>query len=310
MPFAAAEGGRLYYEETGEGYPIVFVHEFGADHREWEGQVRRFARQYRCIAFAARGYPPSDVPVDDALYDYTHQVEAIAAILRHLGIAKAHVVGLSMGAYSALHFGLRHGDKASALVVAGCGSGSPPAAREKFRTECEATAARMESDGMERVAPDMALGATRVQLQNKDRRGWDEFARHLAQHSAKGSALTMRNFQAKRPSLQDFKKDFAKLDVPVLLVCGDEDEPCLETNLFLKRAIPRAGLYVVPNSGHAVNLEEPALFNEAVASFLSTAERGRWPRRDPRSKAASILPGMPEAASLRRPEARRSSPAI
>jgi pimeloyl-ACP methyl ester carboxylesterase len=143
---------------------------------------------------------------------------------------------------------------------------------------------------MERVAPDYALGATRVQLQNKDRRSWDEFGRHLAQHSGKGSALTMRNFQARRPSLHDFEKDFAALDVPVLLVCGDEDEPCLETNLFLKRAIPRAGLYVVPNTGHAVNLEEPGLFNDAVAAFLASAERGTWPRRDPRSKGTSALP--------------------
>jgi pimeloyl-ACP methyl ester carboxylesterase len=290
MPFAAAEGGRLYYEETGAGYPLVFVHEFAADHREWEGQVRRFSRQYRCIAFAARGYPPSDVPLEGSLYEYRHQVEAIAAILRHLGIAKAHVVGLSMGAYAALHFGLLHGDKASALVIAGCGSGSPPSVHAQFCVESEAMAARFEAEGMERVAPDYALGATRVQLQNKDRRSWDEFGRHLAQHSGKGSALTMRNFQARRPSLHDFERDFAALDVPVLLVCGDEDEPCLETNLFLKRAIPRAGLYVVPNTGHAVNLEEPGLFNDAVAAFLASAERGTWPRRDPRSKAGGVLP--------------------
>jgi pimeloyl-ACP methyl ester carboxylesterase len=290
MPFAAAEGGRLFYEEAGEGYPIVFAHEFGADHREWEGQVRRFSRQYRCITFAARGYPPSDVPLDDRLYDYEHQVEQIVTIMHHLKIPKAHIVGLSMGAYSAVHFGLRHPDLASALVVAGCGSGSPAAARERFRTECETQAQRLETEGMERVAPDMAVGATRVQLQNKDRRGWDEFLRHLSQHSGKGSALTMRNFQARRPSLQDFEAALATMEVPMLLVCGDEDEPCLETNLFLKRTIPRCGLYVVANTGHAVNLEEPAAFNEAVASFLSAAERGTWPRRDPRSKAATILP--------------------
>jgi len=289
MPHAAAEGGRLYYEETGEGYPIVFAHEFAADHREWEGQVRYFARQYRCITFAARGYPPSDVPLDTRLYEYDHQVEAIVAVMRHLAIAKAHVVGLSMGAYSAVHFGLRHPDLASALVVAGCGSGSPLSARERFRIESEAQAARFDAEGMERVAPDMAVGATRIQLHNKDRRGWDEFLRHLQQHSATGSALTMRNFQARRPSLQDFEPDLAKMEVPTLLICGDEDEPCLETNLFLKRTIPRCGLFVVPNTGHAVNLEEPAAFNEAMASFFAAAERGTWPRRDPRSKAATLL---------------------
>jgi pimeloyl-ACP methyl ester carboxylesterase len=291
MPYAATEGGRLFYEEAGKGYPIVFAHEFGGDWRSWEGQMRRFSRDYRCIAFNAVGYPPSDVPEDEGLYDYLHQVGNIAAVMRHLGIAKAHVVGLSMGAYSALHFGLKHPEMASALVVAGCGSGAPREHRVRFKAESEAMAARLERDGMAKVAPDLASSPTRIPFRNKDPRGAEEFMRYLAEHSGVGSARTLRRFQAPRPSLWDFEAALGALEVPTLLLIGDEDEPCIETNVFLKRAIPCAGLVVVPNTGHLVNLEEPALFNDAVASFLGQAERGTWPRRDPRSKSQQVFPG-------------------
>ena len=290
MPFAAFDGTKLYYEETGAGYPVIFVHEFAADCREWETQIRWFSRSYRCIAFNARGYPPSDVPEDGALYEYGHQVEAIAAVLRHLGLAKAHVVGLSMGAYAALHFGLRHAAMASALVVAGCGSGAPRDHRTQFRAEAEALADRLEREGWAKLANVMALGATRVQLHNKDKRGWDEFVQHLAEHSAIGSALTLRHYQAVRPSLFDYEAELQALRVPVLLVVGDEDAPCLETNLFLKRMIATAGLWVVPRTGHAVNLEEPDAFNREVQAFLSAAERGAWTARDPRRQGAGLLP--------------------
>jgi pimeloyl-ACP methyl ester carboxylesterase len=289
MPFASTESGKLYFEETGTGHPVIFAHEFASDHRAWETQVRWFSRQYRCITFDAPGYVPSDEPKDEALYDYQHQVDNIAGVLRHLGIAKAHVVGLSMGAYAALLFGLRHPEMASALVIAGCGSGSPRAERARFVAECEAVVRRIEREGFEPVAREISLGPTRVQLQVKDPRGWEEFARHLAEHPSHGAANTLRAFQAARPSLEDFEAELAGMDVPVLLIVGDEDEPCLETNLYLKRTIPRAGLMVMPKTGHAVNLEEPALFNAAVQVFLAASEHGQWRRRDPRSKAGGVL---------------------
>lgn len=290
MAHAQADGAKLYFEETGSGYPLIFVHEFGADHRQWESQVRYFSRHYRCIAINARGYPPSEVPDDEDLYDHVHQVEDIGAVMRHLGLVKAHIVGLSMGAYATLNFGLRHPERASALVVAGCGSGAPKADRERFRMEAEVLAARLLSEGMGPIAQALALGGTRVQLQNKDPRGWDEFVRHLSEHSAKGSAYTLRKYQAIRPSLFDLESELRQLAVPTLLAVGDEDEPCLETNLFLKRTIPRSGLWVAPKTGHAINLEEPAAFNQAVAEFLAAVERGRWSARDPRSVGIGALP--------------------
>lgn len=283
MSYANADGVKLYVEETGTGYPIVFVHEFAADHREWETQVRYFSRSYRCITFAARGYTPSDVPEAEDAYHYTHLADDIAAVMRHAGVAKAHVVGLSQGAYATLMFGLRHPQMASALVAAGCGSGSVREQREEFMRTCEATSHRFVREGAAALAQEIGLAPSRVQLLNKDPRGWQEFVDHLSQHSATGSSLTMRNYQGKRPSLYDFAQQFAAMTIPTLVVVGDEDESCIEPSVFLKRTIPTAGLFVQPRTGHAINLEEPAVFNREVQEFFSAVERGTWGRRDPRA---------------------------
>ncbi|HEY6419871.1 MAG TPA: alpha/beta hydrolase [Candidatus Binataceae bacterium] len=291
MPYAQSAGVKLYFEDTGTGHPIIFVHEFGADYRAWETQVRWFSREYRCITFNARGYPPSDVPDDDAAYGQDHAADDIAAIATHLELARAHVVGLSMGAFAALHFGLRYPEMASALVVAGCGSGAPKSDREMFKKQCDATADRFLREGAEIVARALGLGPTRVQLQNKDPRGWEEFVRHLGEHSPKGSALTLRNYQGLRPSLYDLRDQLKGLTIPVLLAVGDEDEPCLDANIFLKRTIPSAALWMVPRTGHAINLEEPDAFNRVVQEFFGTVERGRWTLRDPRTTAGGMLIG-------------------
>lgn len=283
MPYANADGVKLYVEETGSGYPIVFVHEFAADHREWETQVRYFSRSYRCITFAARGYTPSEVPEAEDAYLYTHFADDIAAVLRHVGAAKAHVVGLSQGAYATLMFGLRHPHLASALVAAGCGSGSVREQRAEFMQQCEAMSHRFLQEGTAALAQEMGVAPSRVQLLNKDPRGWQEFVDHLSQHSATGSSLTMRNYQGRRPSLYDFAQQFAAMTIPTLVMIGDEDDACIEPSVFLKRTIPTAGLFVQPRTGHAINLEEPAVFNREVQEFFSAVERGSWGRRDPRA---------------------------
>jgi pimeloyl-ACP methyl ester carboxylesterase len=290
MPYANSRGARLWYEEVGTGYPIVFVHEFGADLREWEQQVRWFSREYRCIRFNARGYPPSDVPESDELYGYEHSADDIGAVLDALGIEKAHVVGLSMGAYATLQFGLRSPSRTSALVVAGVGSGAPREHRIAFKEQAEATAARYLAEGSGALAEGLGYGATRVQLLNKDPLGWQQFVAHHAEHSAVGSAYTLRRYQALRPSLFDFERELADCKVPTLLIVGDEDEPCLDTNLFLKRTMPTAQLWMLPATGHAVNLEEPAAFNAGVHTFLSAVDRGCWRRRDPRTNSGAMLP--------------------
>ena len=288
MPTIVTDDGvALYAQSTGAGLPLLFIHEFAGDHRSWEPQVRFFCHAYRCVTYAARGYPPSSVPEDPAAYSQERAVADAVAVLDGLGIDRAHVVGLSMGGFTALHLALRHPGRVVCAVVAGAGYGAEPERAAAFRTECLATAAAFETEGAQQVAQRYAVGPARVQFQNKNPRGWAEFAAALAGHSSLGSALTMRGVQAARPSLYDLRDDLAKLAAPVLLVIGDEDEGCLEPALMLKRTIPTAGLVILPRTGHTANLEEPGAFNAAVDRFLAAVARGAWHPRDPRSVSAS-----------------------
>ena len=290
MPHLTPDDGvRLYYEEAGAGHPIVFVHEFAGDYRAYETQLRYFSRRYRCIAFNARGYPPSDVPEDWQRYSQERARDDIRAVLDALNIAKAHVVGISMGGFATLHFGFAYPDRATSLVVAGCGYGAQPDKRQQFAEETARTAAKIESDGMAEVAKSYGAGPTRVQYLNKDPRGYAEFLQQLSEHSTRGAANTMRGVQGRRPSLWDLTDEMKKLDVPTLVATGDEDDPCLEPGLLMKRLIRSAALVVFPNTGHALNIEEPDLFNRVCADFFHQVETGRWPHRDPRSTTGSIL---------------------
>jgi pimeloyl-ACP methyl ester carboxylesterase len=279
---------RLYYEEVGSGTPIVFVHEFAGDYRSWEPQLRYFARRYRCIAFNARGYPPSEVPAETSAYSQARAAADIRSVLDGLNLDKAHIVGLSMGGLAVLHFGLSYPERARSLLVAGAGYGSELGERDKFRAEAETIAGKLEREGIEKFAAAYAYGPTRVQFEGKDPRGFAEFKQMLAEHSAKGAIGTQLGVQRQRPSLFDLEAQLKGLTVPMLVVTGDEDWPCLLPNIFLKRTCASAGLLVLPNSGHAVNLEEPAAFNAAVADFLAQVDAGRWPMRDPRAISQSI----------------------
>lgn len=289
MPYAtAADGAKLYYEETGAGTPVIFVHEFAGDLRAWEPQMRHFGRRYRCLAYNARGYPPSDVP-PAGQYSQDIARDDILAVLDAVGAEKAHVVGLSMGGFAALHFGMEHGSRALSLTVAGCGYGAEPEKRDQFRQETAATARLIESDGAEAFAAAYSLGPTRVQFQNKNPRGFKEFQDQLAEHSTDGAARTMMGVQRERPSLFELKERMAKIDVPTLILTGDEDWPCLLPALMMKEVIPTAALSVMPNCGHTINIEDPQAFNAILDRFLAEAGAGTWPTRDPRAMAGSIL---------------------
>ena len=237
------------------------------------------------------------MPTDPAAYSQPLAVADAVAVLDGLGIPAAHVVGLSMGGFAALHLMLRHPDRVLSAVAAGAGYGAPPDRQAAFRAECEAIAAAFETDGAAQVASWYAAGPARVQFQNKNPRGWAEFAAALAGHSSLGAALTMRGVQARRPSLYALRDEFTQVAVPVLILAGDEDEGCLDTALMLKRAIPTAGLAILPRTGHTANLEEPDLFNAAVDRFLTATARGGWPPRDPRSRSGSTTGVQPDPAT-------------
>jgi pimeloyl-ACP methyl ester carboxylesterase len=289
MPFLTTDDGvQLHYEEVGSGAPIVFVHEFAGDCRSWEPQMRYFARRFRCIAYNARGWTPSQDPGDVSRYSQQRACDDIRAVLDALGIAKAHIVGLSMGGFATLHFGLRHPTRALSLLCAGVGYGAEKDQRERFKREATLVAERLRTEGMAKFAEAYAYGPTRVQFENKDPRGFAEFKRMLAEHSAQAAAFTQLGVQRERPSVFDLEAELRQLKVPMLVVTGDEDWPCLAPGIFIKRVCPSAGLLIVPNTGHTINLEEPQKFNAALEEFIGLVESGRWPMRDPRAISDSI----------------------
>lgn len=286
MPLAPVNGINLYYEERGAGYPLVWSHEFAGDYRSWRAQVNFFSRRYRVITYNARGYPPSDVP--DCLDDYTQaqSVDDLKGLLDYLGVERAHVGGLSMGGNVALNFGLTYPDAARSLIIAGTGAGSTD--EDAFRENVNQRADAMRAGGMAAM-DDYSNSQTRVQLRRKDPLGFEEFRRGLMEHSALGSALTFAGVQGRRPTIFALEDKMRALDVPALIMTGDEDEPCIETSVFMKRCIPKSGLAFLPQSGHAINLEEPDLFNRLVLDFLTAVEQGAWAAQGEGEAAGNLI---------------------
>ena len=298
MPYALTDDGvNLYYESTGAGEPLIFVHEFAGDLRSWEPQIRNFGRRYECIAYNARGYPPSDVPEEETSYSQDRAQLDILSILDHCRFEKAHICGLSMGGFAVLHFGLHHPERVLSMVVAGCGYGAEKNTQEQFRAEAEATAGFIKENSMDAFAEKYAEGPTRVQFKNKDPRGWNEFRNQLAEHSTIGSALTMNGVQARRPSLFDLEGKLKQLSVPTLILYGDEDDPCLTPGVYLKRMIRSSALITLANSGHTINLESTEDFNRAVDQFLTQVHSGQWPVRPVSNKGGSSILGMKDGES-------------
>ena len=279
MPhISVRDGTRLYYEEAGQGTPVVFVHEYAADYRTWEPQMRRFARSHRCVTYSQRGYPPSDIPNDPDKYSQDCFRDDVIAMMDALKLDRAHVVGHSMGALTALHVGIRYPQRCISVTAAGCGYGSSADKKvvEETRAASRETGKMFASEDIKTAAVRYADGPTRQAHKNKDPRGYAEFVRMLSEHSAQGHSLTMINLQAKRPTLWDMEAELRKFSIPLLVVVGDEDDWCVDASIFLRRIAPTAGLMVFPRTGHTLTSEEPEKFNGALAEFFADAEAGRW----------------------------------
>ena len=271
MPYLSANGVQLYYESTGAGFPLVFCHEFAGDYRAWDFQVGFFARLYRCITYNHRGYPPSSVPEAPDAYSQEILIEDLRSLLSHLGIDRAHLIGFSLGANVVLNFALRYPELCESIVVTACGAGSTN--RSTFEQRMAETVQLLSTRGMRALADSYAENPTRIQFKRKDPAGWARFRERMAEHSALGSSLILRGVMLRRPIIFSLEEQLIRLRVPTLLIVGDEDENCMDTSVFMKRKIPSADLLTIPGSGHTVNLEEPALFNQMVSSFLHKVER-------------------------------------
>lgn len=291
MPRAQVGDVELYYEEFGSGFPVVFCHEFASDYRGWDPQLRAFGRAYRCVTYSQRGYPPSSVPTDEAAYSQDLLIEDLRGLLDQLGIGQAFVVGFSMGGSVVLNFALRYPELCKGVVVVGAGAGTTN--RERFEADVQQIASLLRTQGMRAFAETYAEGPSRQAFKRKDSRGWQVFREMLGEHDPQGQALTILGVQRRRATLYDLEDQLPRVRVPTLIVIGDEDEACVEPAIFLRRRIATSGLLVVPQTGHTVNLEEPALFNQAVLEFFQLVEHGRWASRE--AITTSMLPTPAES---------------
>jgi pimeloyl-ACP methyl ester carboxylesterase len=273
---SAPDGTSLYFEQTGSGEPVLFIHEFAGNHRTWDAQVAHLGETYRCIAYAARGYPPSGIPNADDAYGQESAVSDAVAVLDALEIDRAHIVGHSMGAYTALHVGIRYPQRCLSVAALGCGWGSHPDERETARGLCEDIAAMFRSEPIEISAAKYARFPMRHTFEAKNPEGFAAFQEILRGLSPDGAALTMLNLQRDRPTLRDMEAELQTFAPPLLLLVGDEDHPCLDGSLFLKRTVPTAALHIVPRAGHTITMEEPSVVNAALQTLFTAATDGTW----------------------------------
>ena len=175
MTMASVNGVDLYYEETGEGMPLVWVHEYGGDLRSWEPQVRYFSRRYRVVTYNHRGYSPSTVPRAARDYSQDLLVEDLHQLLNHLELGPVHLGGCSMGANVARDFAIAHPEMARSLILVGAGAGSVN--REQFLQDEEAIAAGLERNGIASLVHHFEIVPNRASFKQKDPRGFAEFLR-------------------------------------------------------------------------------------------------------------------------------------
>jgi pimeloyl-ACP methyl ester carboxylesterase len=267
MPTARVNGVSLYYEITGTGAPLVWVHGFACGIRSWDRQVPVFARTHRVIAYDVRGHGLSEAPHDAAAYGQPLSVEDLRALLDHLDVPRAAVGGLSMGGNIALNFALAHPERVSALIVADTGAGSDETA--EWIAAVHDFAAALDRAGVEAFA-DMASANPLFGHYIAQGPEAERFIRScLMTHRARGLAHTAREVLAKRPTVYALGPRLAGLAVPTLLIVGEHDEPCRKVHRFMAETLPRATELVITGAGHLTNLETPAVFNRAVRRFLS-----------------------------------------
>lgn len=271
---ANVNGVNLCYEETGEGVPLVLVHEYGGDLRSWEPQVRYFSRRYRVLTYNHRGYAPSTIPTAASDYSQNLLVEDLHQLLKHLELGSVHLGGCSMGANVARDFAIAHPEMTKSLILLGAGAGSVN--REQFVQDEEAIAAGLERDGITSLVHHFEIAPNRATFKQKDPHGFAEFLRQVAEHDAQACAYLAREVLIKRKTVFELATELKALRVPTLIVAGDRDTPSIEPSVVMREWIPHAGLAVFPGCGHVANLEEPSLFNLQVTEFLDAVGARRW----------------------------------
>jgi pimeloyl-ACP methyl ester carboxylesterase len=249
VPFLDRNGVKIYYEDHGHGLPILLSHGYSATCRMWDGQIPSLAPRHRIITWDMRGHGETDDPEDPAAYSEALTVEDMAALLRHCGIDRAVIGGLSLGGYMSLAFQLAHPEMVGALMLFDTGPGFRNAeARRAWNERAQQRAADLEARGF------TALGQSDEVRASKHR-------------SARGLAGAARGMLAQTGD--HIITGLDKIAVPTLVLVGADDTNFLGATDYMARKIPSATRVTIPDAGHASNLHQPAAFNRAVADFLA-----------------------------------------
>ena len=253
MPKVRVNDIELYYEVHGQGYPLAFLHGFVGTVNMWQPQVPVFSREYRFVIYDARGHGQSESPPSPDQYSADIVVEDLFQLLAALGIEKAVVGGLSMGGYESLRFYLRHPQTVAALILMDTGPGyRNPARREEWNHQMEERAGVLETQGIEAFAVDAPTYTPRELVLKMNPVGLAHMARKVvAQHDS----WVIENL--------------GEVKVPTLVLVGERDTPFLQASEYMSKAIPGAQYVVIPEAGHAVNLDNTEVFNRAVLDFLA-----------------------------------------
>jgi len=248
MPTLSRDGVKIYYEDHGDGPAVLLSHGYSATSKMWDGQVEALKGNYRVITWDMRGHGQSDSPDESKAYSEAATCDDMAGILRHLGIQKAVIGGLSLGGYMSLAFNVAHPEMTAALMLFDCGPGyKNPVGREGWNKTAVSRAEAFEKDGLE------SLG-----------RGAEV---RIAQHrSAQGLANAARGMLAQFDSR--IIESLPEIEVPTLVLVGDQDAPFLNGTDYMAAKIPNSKKVVIENAGHASNIDQPAAFNAAVKGFL------------------------------------------
>ncbi len=272
MPLAKANGISLYYEDVGRGRPLIWAHGFACGLRMWDPQVAALADRNRVITYDVRGHGASDVPEAPDAYSQPIVVEDLRDFLRHLGISRAVVGGLSMGGNIALNFALAFPDMVDGLIVCDTGAGSDNT--EEWIANCEAWARLLEREGIEAFADVMLAHPLLARYAAQGPEAVRQMRSLVTTHRARGLAHTLSGVLARRPTIYSLEPKLRQLRIPTLLIVGELDEPCVKVHRFMGDAIAGSEQIVIKGVGHMTNLEDPATFNAVVTQFLLRVYRG------------------------------------
>jgi pimeloyl-ACP methyl ester carboxylesterase len=251
MPTIDREGVKIYYEVHGDGPPLILTHGYSSTSQMWQGQIEPLSRHHKLILWDMRGHGRSDYPDDPAAYGEALTVADIAALLDAVGAPSAIVGGLSLGGYMSLAFRRVHPERVSALLIIDTGPGfKKDDTREAWNRRASDTADRFERDGLAAL---QSQGGERASVSHRN---------------AKGLALAARGMLAQRDAR--VIETLGEIKVPALIVVGADDTPFLAASDYMAAKIPGAQKVVIPAAGHAVNIDQPQAFIDAVLPFLDS----------------------------------------